>query len=51
MSAPLVGEQFKSSVAVTKLTYIYWSLSLLRGSFADILTPGLHSSFDFKFSL
>ena len=49
MSAPVVGEPFKSSVAVTELTYIYWSLSLIRGSFADILTPGLHTSFDFKF--
>ena len=26
------------SVAVTKLTFIYWSLRLIRGSYADIFT-------------
>ena len=30
--------QLRPSVAVTKLISIYWSLSLLRGRYADILT-------------
>ena len=34
----LLSELLRTSVAVTKLTYIYWSLSLLRGSNADIIT-------------
>ena len=33
-----MSEQLRTSVILTKLTYIYWSLSLLRGSYGDILT-------------
>ena len=32
-----LSEQLRTSVAVSKLTSIYWSLSILRGSYADIL--------------
>ena len=34
----LLSEQLRTSVAVTKLTSISWSLSILRGDYADILT-------------
>ena len=37
------SEQFRTSVAVTKLTYIYWSPNLLRCSYTDILKPVLPS--------
>ena len=37
------SEQFRNSVAVTKLTYIYWSPNLLRCSYTDILKPVLQS--------
>ena len=37
------SEQFRTSVAVTKLTYIYWSPNLLRCSYTDILKPVLQS--------
>ena len=33
------SEQFRTSVAVTKLTYIYRSPNLLRCSYIDILKP------------
>ena len=37
------SEQFRTSVAVTKLTYIYWSPNLLRCSYTDIRKPALSS--------
>ena len=37
------SEQFRTSIAVMKLTYIYWSPNLLRCSYTDILKPVLQS--------
>ena len=55
----LLSEQLRTSVAVTKLTSIYWSLGVLRGSYTDILlctrfslrATCLNNSFAFKFPL
>ena len=33
-----LSEQLRTCVAVTKLTPMYWTLSLLHGSYADIVT-------------
>ena len=49
----LLSEQARTSVVVTKLTSLYWSLSLLHRSYADIVSlarfslrvSGLHNSF------